>query len=235
MNPSSAPPTPVDVTDRLLHLLQKALGHELPNQLIAIQGLARLLDLEERDRLSEDGRNYLERLVAAAQRTHELVRSLAEVVRACRLGPPSQPVALEQGLREATAELGLVPPAIDVQLPADGPMLPVPGPALRQLLVELLRNARQAAAPGRPLRIEVGALPGGDRVTFWVRDNGRGVAPDKLPKLFEPFAVREGSRAGVGLLLVRQIVDHHGGTIEVESIPGEGSRFTISFPRLPWA
>ena len=230
MNPSSANPSAL-VHDRLLHVLQKALGHELPNQLIAVQGLGRMLDLEERERLSADGRQYLERLLAAAQRTHELVRSLAEVVRACRLGPPSQPISVEQALREATAELGLGPPTVEVRLPADGPMVAMPGTALRQLLIQLLRNARQAETPDRPLRIEVGGETAETCVVFWVGDNGRGIEPDKLAKLFEPFAVREGSRAGVGLLLVRQIVDHHGGTVDVASTPGQGSRFTITLPK----
>ena len=65
--------------------MQKALGHELPNQLIAVQGLARLLDTET-ERLSDDGKEYLQRLGAAAQRSHEMVRALADFLRALRAG-----------------------------------------------------------------------------------------------------------------------------------------------------
>ncbi len=94
----SPPPTPVasssaevdllrgrlDQLEQLRASLQKALGHDLPNQLVAVQGLVKLLELEEGERLTEEGRDYLVRLAAAARRTHETILQLAQDCRAAR-------------------------------------------------------------------------------------------------------------------------------------------------------
>ncbi len=81
----------------LLAALQQALGHDLPNQLIAVQGLARLLELEQGERLSAEGRDYLARLAAAAARAHALVAELAGLVRQARQAPPPAPTDRGQG------------------------------------------------------------------------------------------------------------------------------------------
>ncbi len=83
-------PLPHDSLDDLLALLQKALGHELPNHLVAVQGLARMLEMEQAERLDDEGKDYLRRLAAAAQRAHELARSLADRVRAERRSLPER-------------------------------------------------------------------------------------------------------------------------------------------------
>ena len=77
-------PQSPDRIDHLLALLQKALGHDLPNQLLAIQGLARQLEMDQTERLDDEGKDYLCRLAAAARRTHDEVRGLADLVRAER-------------------------------------------------------------------------------------------------------------------------------------------------------
>jgi hypothetical protein len=70
--------------ERLLACFQKALGHEMPNQLVAVGGLLRLLELEEGDRLGPDGRDYLGRLHAAVQKLDLLAAGLADLARTAR-------------------------------------------------------------------------------------------------------------------------------------------------------
>jgi len=94
----------------------------------------------------------------------------------------------------------------------------------------LLANAVAYRSPERPLRIEVGGGPN----ALWVRDNGVGIAPDRQNAVFEPFdrggRPNEGpGHLGLGLAWCKQVLALHGGTIEVESSPGEGSTF-----RLVW-
>src|SRR6516225_257473 len=94
-------PTP----DWLLGCFQKVLGHELPNHLVATQGLLRLLEFEEGQHLSTEGRDYLRRLSAGAERSHSLISALAEIVRALRRVEPCQPVQLAEALNEVAAEM----------------------------------------------------------------------------------------------------------------------------------
>src|SRR5207253_9653137 len=90
-------------TGRLLACYQKALGHELPNQLVAVQGLLRLLDAEAGHRLDADDRALLQRVIALAQRAHGLVNELAELSRAGREQPPAGGADLAEAAREAAA------------------------------------------------------------------------------------------------------------------------------------
>jgi signal transduction histidine kinase len=214
--------------ERLLGCFQKAVNHELPNQIVALRGLMQMLLLEEQERLGPEGRDYLARLGAVAQRLQTLVAGLAELGRSYHDASPAEPVPLHDVAREAAAEVKKLSPAqeIEYHFQEPGPVLRVPCLALRQVLVQLLRNAVRAAVPGRALRIDVGGGPSGPGVEFWVRDNGRGIAAETQRRLFEPFPGGDGT--GLGLFLVRQIVDGWGGSVRAQSEPGGGSVFIIT-------
>src|SRR5262245_55828958 len=173
--PDSRPPGPLGPADarreleracRLLACFQQALGHELPNQLVALQGLLRLLEAEASDCLDAECRGVLQRLVTLAQRTHALVNDLAELGRLGREPVPAGGVELAEVAREAVAEVSQLCRGrpVEYHIAAErGLTLGVPYRALRQVLVLLLRHAAQNAAADRPLRVEVGArrTPGG--------------------------------------------------------------------------
>lgn len=97
------------------------------------------------------------------------------------------------------------------------------------------RDAGESRAPGR---VEVGFEPDGDapRVRIRVQDNGIGIAPDRLERIFQIFESSKGNRGtGLGLAVSRKILREHGGDIHVESVEGHGSRFTLELPRTPSA
>jgi signal transduction histidine kinase len=215
--------------ERLLGCFQKALAHELPNQLVAIQGLLRVLELEERDRLGPEGLDYVSRAIAAAQRTHELVRALAGLGRAGREDQPAEAVALAEAASEAVAEVKLLHPGcqIEYDFPQTAPVLTVARPTLHQVLVRLLCNAARAGSEDRPVRALLGARTTDAGVEFWVADNGRGMSPEQQQQLFEPFANPADAGRGLGLFMVRQVVESWGGVLHVASEPGRGSTFTI--------
>ena len=108
---------------------------------------------------------------------------------------------------------------------------------LKQMLVNLLSNAIKFTADEGSLGLEVvRSLPEQVvRLTVW--DNGIGIKPDDIPMLFQPFVqldsslARQNAGSGLGLVLVMRMAELHGGSVQVESVPGEGSRFTIV---LPW-
>jgi signal transduction histidine kinase len=108
----------------------------------------------------------------------------------------------------------------------------------RQVLVNLIDNAAQAmtdgewAAPAdRPPVITVRTEAAGPHVRLSIADNGPGIPADKLGKIFEPLFTTKAKGVGLGLPTVRKLVEQHGGTINVESTPGEGTTFTIWLPR----
>lgn len=100
---------------------------------------------------------------------------------------------------------------------------------LEQVLVNLVTNACQAV--GRGGRVEIRARQEGDEVVFEVRDDGAGIPPEHVGRLFEPFFTSwaAGSGTGLGLSIVRGIVEKHGGVVAVESSPGD-TRFIVRLP-----
>jgi signal transduction histidine kinase len=102
-----------------------------------------------------------------------------------------------------------------------------------QVLMNLITNAAQALGE-RGGTIRVGARARADGVEVWVADDGPGVPPEVLPRIFDPFFTTKdvGEGSGLGLSIVHGIVDRHGGKIDVDTAPGQGTRFRILFPPL---
>jgi signal transduction histidine kinase len=136
-----------------------------------------------------------------------------------------EPMAQERGL---TFRLLLPEAPVEVETDAD---------KLRQVLLNLAGNAVKYTARGG-VELEVRAPPA-DHVLILVRDTGAGIAPEHLEQIFEPFwqvdqtQRMQGGGTGLGLSVVRRMLDFLGGTIQVESVLGEGSTFTVQLPRRP--
>ena len=227
--PAAAPSA--DQAEQLLACFQKALGHELPNQLVALQGLARLLEGEAG--LSPEVRSLAGRLADLARRADGLVRALADLGRLCRDRPPGPPLAPADVAREAAAAVNCVCPGVVIEYHFDNalPDVTVPRRPLCQVLSHLLHNAVQAAVPERAPRVAVGVSHNPEGVSFWVADNGRGLSAAQMGRLFEPFpGAAAGAGQGLGLFLVRQVVAGWGGAIRAASEPGRGTRFTVLVP-----
>lgn len=106
---------------------------------------------------------------------------------------------------------------------------------LEQVLRNLLDNAVKYTRPGGQITVALRVEDGKAELT--VRDDGVGIAPEDLPHVFERFyrapSARGRSGAGLGLAIAAWIVRAHGGTITVDSVPGQGSTFTVRLPALP--
>jgi two-component system phosphate regulon sensor histidine kinase PhoR len=105
---------------------------------------------------------------------------------------------------------------------------------LEQAVANLLDNAIKYSDPGTS--VEVGAEQSGATITIHVRDCGPGIGPEHLPRIFERFyrvdkaRSREVGGTGLGLAIVKHIAQAHGGSVSVESTPGEGSLFALHIP-----
>ena len=101
---------------------------------------------------------------------------------------------------------------------------------LQGALINLLENAVQASPEGG--RVLFGIKTGGAFVSFKVSDEGRGIGETDRERLFEPFLTTRNEGSGLGLAIVKQTADAHQGWVEVESVPGEGSTFTLFMPEV---
>jgi signal transduction histidine kinase len=100
--------------------------------------------------------------------------------------------------------------------------------ALEQVVLNLVTNAAEAMPRGGEIRIATTTIA--DRVRVVVTDTGRGIAAEDLQHIFDPFFTTKASGTGLGLSVSYGIVEDHGGTIEVESTPGRGTTFVLTFP-----
>ena len=102
---------------------------------------------------------------------------------------------------------------------------------LNQVFMNLIHNATQAMEPGGTLTVR--SREEGEEIVIEVEDTGKGIAPESLARIFDPGFTTKERRVGMGLGLAisRQIIDHHGGSIAVESTVGVGTKFTVRLPR----
>jgi signal transduction histidine kinase len=109
------------------------------------------------------------------------------------------------------------------------------GEKLRRVVINLVGNALDALAEAKPpsprVEVEAGESLSGSEVWLRVRDNGRGIDPERLERIWSPFYTSKESGTGLGLALARKVVDAHGGSIEATSQPGRGTQFLVVLPR----
>jgi two-component system NtrC family sensor kinase len=132
-------------------------------------------------------------------------------------------------LEFAGSELTLAGITWDIDIEPDLPEVVADESQLRQALLNLVRNAKEAMPAGGRILLSVGKAAEG-HVRLVLADSGQGIAPENLANIFEPFFSTKAKGTGLGLALVQQIIGEHGGRIEVDCPPGGGTRFTILLP-----
>jgi two-component system sensor histidine kinase HydH len=99
---------------------------------------------------------------------------------------------------------------------------------LRQALINLLVNAAQASARGGPVVLRADCV--GGQLRIGISDRGAGIAAALRPRIFEPFFTTKATGTGLGLAVVKRIVEAHRGEVQVESVEGKGTTFTVQLP-----
>jgi len=206
------------------------LAHEIKNRLA---GIYAAIQLFSRRLAPEDaGRGVLEEVTLEVKRLDETARDL---VRFARPGPPRlERIQLATFLETVAASLGMLEEvrrhAIELEVPGSL-VASADAELLGQALANLILNAAQATSHPAPIRIEA------QRLGKWIRvsviDSGSGIPEDRMASIFQPFFTTKARGTGLGLCIARKNVEAHGGTIEVESQEGRGSRFTIQLPAAP--
>jgi signal transduction histidine kinase len=213
-----------------LESFNRSVSHDLRGPLGGIAGLSRLASEAIGRGDPATAARLLPAITAQAESSAHLVAALLSLSRLDEGELVRQPVALEGLVHEAMEQLRLgtaeakSPPVRLQRLPtveAD------PG-LLRQVYVNLLGNAMKFTRGVEAPEIEVGSLQAGGETVLYVRDNGVGFEASRAERLFRPFQRLHGAQFaghGVGLSIVRRIVERHGGRVWAESAPGCGAAF----------
>ncbi|MCY1017540.1 sensor histidine kinase [Pyxidicoccus sp. MSG2] len=215
--------------------LAASVGHELRNPLAAVRNAHAYLSRKlTKDPVGAAEDPRVSQFLGVMERElNACAKIISDLLDFARERPPAlQPCPLRPLVDEA---LSVVPPREGVRIVNGVPeSLPVPNldkEQFRQVLVNLVQNAVEAMPSGRTGEVSVLA-EGGEAGPWSVRvvDDGSGIPPDVLPKIFEPLFTTKTRGTGLGLAIVANMVQRHGGTISVRSEAGRGSEFTIQLP-----
>ena len=211
-------------------------AHELNNPLTAVLGVTELL--RERAPADESYKRQIELTHRQARRAARIVQNLLEFSRPAS----AQKKLLDiNNLIERTLQLhehSLRRNNIEVDFHPDTTLPGIIGDAnqLIQVFLNLVTNAEQAIREIRDSgRLQIRPSRSSNRISISFQDNGVGLRPEQLPRLFDPFYTtkRPGGGTGLGLSICMSIVREHGGLIEAEALPGGGSLFIVSLPPAP--
>ena len=220
-----------------------AMSHELRTPLHGVLGLAELLLDPLYGQLTPKQEHFLHRIRESGNHLLELINDILDLA---KIQSGSALLEREEcevaeiswaSVRLIEESAKLKKQELRVTLPAAGTVLRADVRRLKQILVNLLGNAVKFTNVGGRIGLDVTC--GEQEIRFEVWDTGLGISADNIAKLFQPFVqldhrlARDHAGTGLGLALVRQLVDAHGGRVEVSSTVGVGSRFTAVFPWSP--
>ncbi len=216
-----------------LTLLAAGVAHEIGNPLNSLNIHLQLMERKIR-KLDPAKRGSLEDSIHVARdEIRRLDFIVSQFLRAVRPTiPQMQPVNVNTVVQESVsflaAEMNDRGILIEQELASALPALLLDRDQMKQAFYNVIKNGSQAMKQGGVLRIRTHAEPGFVAVAF--EDNGGGITPENLSKVFEPYFTTKSSGSGLGMLIVRRIVREHGGEVELQSDEGRGLTVTIRLP-----
>jgi len=211
--------------------LAAGVAHEINNPLTGVLSYASLL----RKRMDHDvpACEDLDVIVRETVRCRGIIRGLLDFARPT--APARKIMDLNEVVRRAVSvvmtQLTLNQVNLSLDLATELPEVQADANQIQQVVVNLLLNAADAiGAAGGNIRATTRSGPS-STIEFLLEDSGRGIAAEDLPRIFEPFFTTKGNHGtGLGLAVSWGIVEAHGGALEVQSVLGEGTRFTLRLP-----
>jgi two-component system NtrC family sensor kinase len=216
------------------------LAHEINNPLSGILTYAKLLRkwLDHEDGGSNrrtEIRESLDLIASESRRCGDLVKNLLTFSRTTPMNLQATDLnkVIDRSLRLVQHQLDLASIQVQPELDPELPPVLCDGAQIEQVLLALVMNAIDAMPQGGNLWLITKLNREEGTVRIVVRDDGSGIPPDLLPRLFEPFLTTKetGRGVGLGLAISRSILERHNGSIEVQSEVGRGTTFTVT---LPW-
>jgi signal transduction histidine kinase len=211
--------------------LSTVIAHEVRNPLMIIKGALRTMD---RDGASTaDVRDAAKDIDEEIDRLNNLVNDVLDVARPIRFDPA--PADVNKVCRDAVQAASVeTNHAVVLELASSLPELVTDSERLRTVLINLLTNADHAIAsqPGGTVTL-ITQKAGDRRIAITIRDTGKGIADDDLPRIFDPYFTTRRAGTGLGLAIAKNIVEGLGGSISVATRPGAGTDFRIDIGDAP--
>ena len=209
-------------------------SHDLRSPVNTLEGLQTLLTNMLASKLEAKESELFAHMRTSIEKLKSTLSDLSSIARLQQeLGQPFEPVSFPGILEEITTELASLISQTKAYLEVDFGVetIPYPRAHLRSILYNLLSNALKYRAAHRPPRIEIATGREADQVWLSVRDNGLGIPKEQFDKVFAVFkrvhSHVEGS--GVGLYMIKRMMENHGGTISFQSQLGVGTTFSVYF------
>ncbi len=220
----------LEAANQELEAFSYSISHDLRAPLRAMDGFSRILLEDYGPHLDAEAQRYLQIVRASAQQMGQLIDDLLGFSRLGRQPLKKQPVDMNQLARQALDEVRRTQPDRSPELVGgDLPPCQADPTLLKQVWINLLSNAFKFTAKREQARIEIGCQPAQGQPIYFVRDNGAGFDMQYVDKLFGVFQrlhrVEEYEGTGVGLAIVRRIVERHGGRIWAEAQVDGGATF----------
>lgn len=212
------------------------ISHDLKSPLVALYGFADLLQENYSDGLDEEGLDYLNRILTNAELMHQMIDGLLELSRLGRTLGPRTKFSSRRLLKEINSIFSyqIKQKNIKLIIPPKMPLIYADRERIAMVFQNLITNAVKFAPKDSPGIIEIGWENLEDAYQFSVKDNGIGIEAQYLNKvfdLFRKFGDPERSGTGIGLTIVKKIVEFHGGQVTVESKFNEGTTFRFTIPK----
>jgi len=220
-------------SNKELAVLASVAAHDLREPLRTVMTSVQLLKRRHGDQLDQRATQLTDRAIDAARRLGSMGEDVLSYARArtasLRLVSVDAGVVVDRVVQNLGSQIAEARARVTR---SDLPVLTADEALLTRLFQNLVSNAIRFAGSGAPPQVQVSAARGEAVWTFAVRDNGVGIAPEDVERIFRPFEQVAGREAhpgtGIGLAICTRIVERHGGTMWVESAPGEGSTFCFT-------
>ena len=224
----------LSASNKRLEEFAYAASHDLQEPLRMVSSYLQLIEDRYGDEFDEDGREFLDYAVDGADRMKEMIDGLLAYSRVETCGETFETVDLEEVFHEVCRNLQVRIEESDATVSADAlPAVAADRAQCEQVFQNLLANAIEYSGDAPP-QVHIDAEREGEMWRIDVADEGIGIDPDETDRVFEVFerlhSHDEHPGTGIGLALCRRIVERHGGDIEVDSEPGEGTTFSFTLP-----
>jgi PAS domain S-box-containing protein len=219
-------------SEKLASLGQMAAGvaHEIRNPLGSMKMSLRLLRDELRSRESTEIVEHIRQAVGSME---VIVNELLDYTREISLRTDEYDVARIVRTVVADLEEDGISRGVKVEITGEGCTATVDGIRIKQVVANIVKNAIEAASPGEgKVRVDLASRDG--YVHLSVADNGRGMGPEECEKVFLPFYTTKAQGVGLGMPIVKRLVELHGGEVRLSSEPGKGTMVAVSIPKYPF-